>query len=95
MELRLFSLGFLPFVFVSTTRFCLTAQCDNPDSIECVGVIPCGRECQKYTFNLFNPVMTVPLVRKGNTLFLVNQQIPDLVSQAQVDRVVVQPEIPL
>jgi len=86
---------YLPFAFVSTTRFCLSANCDNPAYADRIGIFPCGRECQRYTFHLFNPVMTVPLIRKGNTIFFLNEHIPDVVSQQKIDRIVIEPEIPL
>ncbi|MCX8044945.1 MAG: hypothetical protein N3B18_12570 [Desulfobacterota bacterium] len=86
---------YLPFAFVSTTRFCLTANCDDPGYAERIGIFPCGRECQRYTFHLFNPVMTVPLIRKGNTIFFLNERIPESVARHEVDRIVVQPEIPV
>lgn len=86
---------YIPFVFVSTTRFCLTAHCDKPEEKYRFGITACGRECDTYTFTLENPVMRVPLIRKGNTVYYVNETIPDLVGMRLVDRIVVQPEIPL
>jgi len=86
---------YLPFAFVSTTRFCLSANCDKPEYADRIGIFPCGRECQRYTFHLFNPVMTLPLIRKGNTIFFLNETIPDVVAKQEVDRLVIQPEIPL
>ena len=84
---------YLPYLFISTTRFCLTANCDAGDTG--VGVMPCYKECQKYTFNLMNPVMKTLLIRKGNTVFAVNDNIPEVVSKGEVDRIVIQPEIPV
>jgi len=84
---------YLPYLFISTTRFCLTANCDVGNTR--VGVMPCHHECQKYTFNLNNPVMKRPLIRKGNTIFAINENIPETVSKGEVDRIVIQPEIPL
>jgi hypothetical protein len=86
---------YLPFACVSTSRFCLTANCEDEGMKEYVGVFPCSRECRKYTFTLFNPVMTLPLVRKGNSLFFMNDAIPEIVASGQIDRIVVQPEIPI
>jgi hypothetical protein len=86
---------YLPFAFVSTTRLCLSANCADPDAVDRVGVFACAQECRSATFSLYNPVMRVPLIRRGNTQFIVNEQIPDVVSQGLVDRIVVQPEIPL
>jgi hypothetical protein len=84
---------YLPYLFISTTRFCLTANCESGDSG--VGVMPCHRECQNYSFNLNNPVMKTPLIRRGNTIFALNENIPDVVSRGEVDRIVIQPEIPV
>jgi hypothetical protein len=86
---------YMPFAFVSVTRFCLTANCDDPAKMDCVGIFPCGRECMKYSFNLFNPVMRLPLIRRGNALFFINENIPDVVNKRLVDRIVVQPELPV
>ena len=86
---------YLPFACISTSRFCLTANCEDEAQKEYVGVFPCSKECRKYTFTLFNPVMTLPLVRKGNSIFFMNDAIPEVVTSRQIDRIVVQPEIPL
>ncbi len=86
---------YIPFAFVSTTRFCLSANCENAHMSNYVGIVNCNRECQYYTFNLDNPVMGIPLIRKGNTVFFLNETIPDGIKKGAVDRIVVQPEIPL
>jgi len=86
---------YMPYAFVSSSRFCLTACCDDPEQSDYVGIIPCGRECRSYTFTLFNPVMGLPLIRRGNTVFFLNERIPDSVSNGDVDRIVIQPEIPV
>ena len=86
---------YLPFACISTSRFCLTANCEDESRKEYVGVFPCRKECRKYTFSLFNPVMTLPLVRKGNSIFFMNDAIPEIVASGQIDRIVVQPEIPI
>jgi hypothetical protein len=39
--------------------------------------------------------MTLPLVRKGNSIFFMNDVIPEVVASRQIDRIVVQPEIPV
>ncbi len=84
---------YLPYLFISTTRFCLAANCESGDSG--VGVMPCHRECQNYSFKLNNPVMKTPLIRRGNTIFVLNENIPGVVSRGEVDRIVIQPEIPV
>jgi len=86
---------YIPFAYVSTTRFCLVANCDLPEKKGVIGVFPCHQECQKYTFYLNNPVMTVPLTRKGNTLFFKNMKLPPDVKDLNIGRIVIQPEIPM
>ncbi|MBN2108397.1 MAG: hypothetical protein JW832_13310 [Deltaproteobacteria bacterium] len=86
---------YVPFAFISATRFCLSANCDDPVKMGSIGIFPCGRECLKYSFNLYNPVMTLPLIRRGNAVFFIHETIPDAVTRHQVDRIVVQPELPV
>jgi len=88
---------YIPFVYVTTTRFCLTASCDIPEQKGMIGIFPCKKECQKYTFTLDNPVMTTTLIRKGNTIFYKNEKIPtgDELREKGIDRLVIQPEIPV
>ncbi|MCX5886409.1 MAG: hypothetical protein NT096_10955 [Proteobacteria bacterium] len=84
---------YLPFAYITTTRLCLTALCDRPDKVKEVGITPCGHECQRYTFYLKNPIMITNLIRKGNTIFFSNEDIPD--NLKMFDRVVIEPEIPI
>jgi hypothetical protein len=84
----------IPFAYVSTTRFCLTANCDVPEKKGFIGVFPCGRECRRYTFFLDNAAMTTILVRKGNTIFFRNTTVSDEMRQSHIDRVIIAPEIP-
>jgi hypothetical protein len=88
---------YIPFVYVTTTRFCLSASCDKPEAKGMVGILPCKKECQKYTFTLDNPVMVTSLIRKGNTIFFKNDKIPtaDELRKKEIDRLVIQPEIPI
>ncbi len=85
---------YIPFAYVTTTRFCLVANCDVPDKKGFIGVFPCGRECQKYTFYLDNAAMTTLLIRRGNTLFYKNTNVPPELKESPIDRVVISPEIP-
>jgi hypothetical protein len=54
---------YLPFAYISTTRFCLMPSITDTQEMK-IGVLPCKRECQQYAFSLFNPIMTTPLLRK-------------------------------
>ncbi|MFH0942525.1 MAG: hypothetical protein V1823_05860 [Chloroflexota bacterium] len=86
---------YLPYAYVTTTRFCLANACDDPGREMHIGVFPCKRECQKYTFYLRNAVMPVVLERKGNTIFFRNDRVPDDIEQRGINRLVIQPEIPI
>lgn len=86
---------YLPFAYITTTRFCLMSFTNNPNKMK-IGVLPCKKECQQHAFQLLNPVMTIPLIRKGNTIFFSNEQIPyELIKKKKIDRIVVEPEIPI
>lgn len=85
---------YIPFAYVTTTRFCLVADCDKADRKGFIGVFPCGRECRKYTFYLDNAVMTTLLIRRGNTLFYKNTRMPENIKHTRIDRIVISPEIP-
>jgi hypothetical protein len=89
MELSLY----MPFAYVTTTRACLVNACDIPEKRDLVGIFPCQQECQKYTFYLESEVMPVTLVRRGNTVFFRNEEIPQ--GFGRVSRVVIEPEIPM
>jgi hypothetical protein len=86
---------YLPFAFVTTTRFCLSANGADSEKKTYIGVFPCKKECQTQTFHLDNPVMRLPLLRKGNTIFFTNDTIADVIKKKQVDRIVIEPEIPI
>ncbi len=86
---------YVPYVFVSTTRYCLSAGCDDPGRMDYVGVQDCSRECRDYVFQLDNPVMRVPLLRRGNAVFYVNDRMPETIADGCFDRIVVQPEMPV
>jgi hypothetical protein len=86
---------YVPFTYVTTTRFCLAASCDVPAKKGMVGVFPCKKECQRYTFYLRHPVMPATLIRRGNTLFYKNDALPQNLKEMGIDRLVVEPEVPL
>jgi hypothetical protein len=85
---------YIPFAYVTTTRFCLVANCDIPEKKGLIGVFPCHQECKTYTFYLKSPVMPVLLIRKGNTLFYKNPKIPRNLQEKNINRLIIQPEIP-
>jgi hypothetical protein len=84
---------YLPYVYVTTTRACLANACDIPEESEHVGIFPCRQECKRYTFHLESDVMPAALIRRGNTLFFENEEIPSFMQH--VSRVVIEPEIPM
>jgi len=85
---------YFPFAYVTTTRFCLTA-------LACAGkkfsrsIHACGKDCQRFTFDLRHKNMPVDLILKGNTQFFINAQLPENLAGLNIDRLVFQPEIPL
>ncbi|MEM2465273.1 MAG: hypothetical protein QXL85_06645 [Candidatus Bathyarchaeia archaeon] len=98
LNLRKFGISaslYVPYAYVTTTRICLAINCDEHGKEDIVGIFPCKRECQKYTFYLNNRVMPVTLIRKGNTVFFKNEKIPSNLDSMGVDRIVYEPELPI
>lgn len=67
---------YFPFVFVSTSRMCLSANCDKISFYNKVGVLPCNRECMRYQFRLENALFPKNLFLFGNTIFFKNESLP-------------------
>ncbi|OGO18335.1 MAG: hypothetical protein A2Z02_02455 [Chloroflexi bacterium RBG_16_48_7] len=85
---------YLPYAYITVSRFCLAASCDVYGDEDRVGIFPCHRECQKYTFQQENPVMGIPLLRKGNAIYFRNDKVPENMREQHIDRIVFQPELP-
>ncbi|MBS7640279.1 hypothetical protein KEJ12_01320 [Candidatus Bathyarchaeota archaeon] len=79
---------YVPYAYVTTTRACLAINCDVYGMEDIVGIFPCKRECQKYTFYLKSSAMPTILIRKGNTIFVRNEKVPSYIDKIGVDRIV-------
>lgn len=86
---------YMPYAYVTTTRLCLTNGCDRIGETDRVGIFPCGKECQKYTFKLTHKDMPAEILLKGNTQFFKNEKTPEGLEEKGIDRIVWQPEIPV
>lgn len=86
---------YLPYAYITTTRLCLAAVGDVSGNEDEIGIFPCQKQCQKYTFLLTHPVMPLPIIRKGNTMFFKNEKVPENIREGNINRIVVEPEVPL
>ncbi|MFC2002998.1 hypothetical protein ACFLV4_03525 [Chloroflexota bacterium] len=86
---------YVPYAYVTTTRFCLASSCDIPEREEIIGIFPCKRECQRYTFYLRSEIMPVILIREGNAIFFENEVLPGGLEERGITRIVTEPEIPM
>jgi len=86
---------YTPFAYVSTTRMCLANGCESPRGREAGRIVPCGRECQRYTFTRTHPSMPVPVILKGSAQFVRNDELPADLAALGIDRLVVEPEVPV
>lgn len=69
MDRRISISVYIPFVFVSTTRYCFAMtpnHNEDRDDNFFVGVFDCSHDCRGYNFRIDNPVMGRPLFRKLN-----------------------------
>ncbi len=85
---------YVPFGYIATTRLCLAASCDRHGMEDEVGIFPCRKECRTYTFELDQLGTDVPQLRKGNTVFFRNEQLPDGLAERGIDRLVTEPGLP-
>jgi len=85
---------YFPYIYVSTTRMCLTNQCDNrKESMR--AIFPCERECRRIHFKIKHGEIPGPVTVAGNTQFIFNEKLPDSPGEIFIDRLVYEPEIPI
>lgn len=85
---------YVPFGYIATTRLCLAAACDTHGMEDEVGIFPCKRECRDYTFEVQPYGSAAVQLRKGNTVFFENAQLPVDLDRSGIDRVVVEQTLP-
>jgi hypothetical protein len=85
---------YVPYGYVATTRLCLAASCDRHGMEDEVGIFPCRKECRDYTFELRQRGVPAVQLRKGNTVFFENPELPGNLERGGLDRIVTQPELP-
>lgn len=84
-----------PFVFVSATRFCLSANCDKLSFAKKIGIFPCGKNCLNYSFRLDSKEFNKPLFIFGNAIYFKNEKIPENLPGLGIDRLVFTGKMPL
>jgi hypothetical protein len=84
---------YFPFVYIATTFYCPSADCDAGRS-SFLKIKPCKQQCRKYFFILRNRSLHKPIFLKGNTQFYKNSVInPKTLAAAGVDRIVYESEL--
>ena len=85
---------YVPFAYITSTRFCLVASCETGRKY--LRSMPaCNKECRRYTFRLRHKTMPVDVFLRGNTQFFRNERMPEDLDRLKIDRIVYQPEIPM
>lgn len=86
---------YLPYVYISTTFFCLTAGCGQKKR-SLLKRKPCQRQCQRYVFKLRHRTMPKVIYLKGNSQFYKYSRLRLKEWQnLGVDRIVYEPEVPV
>jgi hypothetical protein len=86
---------YLPYVYISTTFFCLTAGCDQKKR-SLLKHKPCKKQCQRYVFKLRHRTMPKVIYLKGNTQFYKNAYLSiKNLENSGIDRIVYEPKIPI
>lgn len=79
---------YYPFLYVTTTRYCLVALAFWEEGFKRRTSFKCDRECQRYGFILSNKQMPVKIYLKGNTQFVKNSNYPHNLESLNIDRLV-------
>jgi len=85
---------YFPYIYVSTTRMCLTNQCDDRKEIM-RAIFPCKKECRQIHFTIEHGEIPVPVTIAGNTQFIYNEKLPPSPDDLHIDRLVYEPCIPV
>jgi hypothetical protein len=85
---------YFPYVYISTTFFCLSSGCDDKE-ISFLKIKRCAKQCQEYIFTLRHPSMPRLIYLKGNTQFYRNKRLPNAMEKMGINRTVYEPEIPV
>jgi len=79
---------YFPYAYVSVTRGCKLAGCEENDYKKRSVVQTCGKECEKYIIELNHRRMPSKLFLKGNVHLVRSDVLPDDLDAINVDRVV-------
>lgn len=83
-----------PFVYVTTSRKCVSARCAKVSSPNLASYSECDFECTKYGFGAELKTGRRPLILKGNSIFYENDDVGKNVGQTGADRLIHSPELP-
>lgn len=85
---------YYPFVYLSTTRYCLTAMAFSQEPFKRKTSFFCEKNCRKHCFFFTSDDMPVRIYLIGNTQFIKNKKLPDKqrLKTLNIDRLVYKPE---
>jgi len=81
---------YYPYVYVSTTRYCVANFSNKVSKLNYPGILPCKKQCKLISFSLKNKAMPVQIIIKGNTQYFINKKIPEDLEEKGIDRIVYQ-----
>ncbi len=86
---------YYPYVYVTTTRRCVSNSADVISKKKKIGIYPCRKECKKYIIKMQSKMLPLEIIIKGNTEFYVNYNLQDDLKLLGINRVVYMPFIPV
>lgn len=83
-----------PFVYVSTSRKCITSYAVDKKRPNCFPYGVCNFECVQYAFSASLAHAKHKLILKGNSIFYKNEEIEKNIKELAIDRLIFYPELP-
>lgn len=93
-NLRVKASLYYPFVYLSTTRYCLTAMAFSQETFKRKTSFLCGKKCREHHFFFTSKDMPVKIYLVGNTQFIKNEKLPgkEKLKSLNIDRLVYKPD---
>jgi len=87
---------YYPYGYITTTRLCKVADLRNgPERLILRVIESCPQTCRDYRVHFNHQNLREPIMAQGSTFFYQNRQLPLNTRENGINRLIIQPEIPM